>query len=269
MKNTYSFKIYSLVFLCTFWGIIGSIVTIDRIQNSNIMNEFQDVYINILWVWILLVMVHLIIQKGSIEAVWIFLRILGIFCIITAIISVSLLMVIIFWSIVHSYNYMTNPEFYLNNLPIIIQIILFFGSLWIFTLIKNTDRNSIEMKPSNNSPLKTNTIKLPTFSIGNSPEEKELTLILSQIDISDISSIIFIPIKWQAFTIKTPNIKRLSVYITTKLGKFTFEPEELHIAFDHVIENISSDLSKTDFNFIQGKISEFVKSGGEVKIEKF
>jgi hypothetical protein len=27
------------------------------------------------------------------------------------------------------------------------------------------------------------------------------------------------------------------------------------------------DLSKTDFNLIQGKIDEFVKSGGEVKIE--
>lgn len=92
---------------------------------------------------------------------------------------------------------------------------------------------------------------------------------LSQVDISNITSITFIPTTWKGFIIKNPNIKKLAIYITTKLGKTTFKEEELRKAFDHVVTNISSDLSKTDFDLIQGKISEFVRSGGEVKIEKY
>ncbi len=102
------------------------------------------------------------------------------------------------------------------------------------------------------------------------PSKQALELIstLSQVDISNIASITFIPTNWQGFSIKTPNIKKLAIYITDKLGKTTFGSEELRKAFDHVVANISSDLSKTDFNLIQGKISEFVRSGGEVKIER-
>ena len=99
-----------------------------------------------------------------------------------------------------------------------------------------------------------------------SSETLDLMYSLSHTDISNISSITFLQNSWQGFTIKTPNIKRLSVYIITKLGKSTFEKEELRKTFDYVVENISSDLSKTDFNLVQGKISEFVSSGGEVII---
>ena len=101
-----------------------------------------------------------------------------------------------------------------------------------------------------------------------SQQALDLISSLSQINISNITSITFIPTTWKGFIIKTPNIKKLAIYITTKLGKTTFKEEELRKAFDHVVTNISSDLSKTDFDLIQGKISEFVRSGGEVKIER-
>lgn len=100
------------------------------------------------------------------------------------------------------------------------------------------------------------------------PQTKDLMSTLSKIDISDISSVIFTPTNWQAFIIKTPNIKRLAVYITTKKEKNIFKPEELRIIFDYVVLNLSSNLSNTDFNLIESKINEFVKSGGEVKINK-
>jgi len=58
------------------------------------------------------------------------------------------------------------------------------------------------------------------------------------------------------------------VYITKKLGKTVFEGEELRNIYNHVSKNLQSNLSKTDYNIVQGKINEFVQSGGEVKIEK-
>jgi hypothetical protein len=92
--------------------------------------------------------------------------------------------------------------------------------------------------------------------------------VLLQVDISNVISITFLPTAGRGFSIKTPKIKRLAIYITRKLGKTIFEAEELRKVFDHVIINISSDLSKTDFNLIRGKMSEFVATGGEVKIYK-
>ncbi len=229
------------------------------------MTEFQYVYINIIWIWMLLVMVYLTIQKGLVQAVWTFMWMLAIFWFTVAIIATVFFMMIIFWSIVHSYNDMTNPEFYWNYLTLIIQIVLFFGSIWIYTLIKE-NTTKIETKISNETIVPVNTITGILIN-DNSPEKLELMSSLSQIDISNIASVTFIPTNWQGFSIKTPNIKRLAVYITTKLGKTTFAAEELRKAFDHVVANISSDLSKTDFDLVQWKINEFVKSGGEVKIE--
>lgn len=99
-------------------------------------------------------------------------------------------------------------------------------------------------------------------------ENTDLMNTLSQVDISKVSSVTFLPSNWVWFTIKTPNIKRLAVYITEKMAKTIFEHDELRKAFDYVVMNISSNLSKTDFTLVAGKINDFVKSGGEVKINK-
>jgi hypothetical protein len=52
------------------------------------------------------------------------------------------------------------------------------------------------------------------------------------------------------------------------MKKTIFEHEELREIFDYVVLNLSSNVSNTDFNLIESKISEFVKSGGEVRINK-
>ncbi|NRH20721.1 hypothetical protein HOO68_01610 [Candidatus Gracilibacteria bacterium] len=100
-------------------------------------------------------------------------------------------------------------------------------------------------------------------------ESTDLMSSLGQVDITNISGITFFPKVGKGFQVKTPNIKRLTVYITTKLAKTTFEVEELRNIYNHVSKSLQSNLSKTDYNIVQGKINEFVQSGGEVKIEKY
>lgn len=99
-------------------------------------------------------------------------------------------------------------------------------------------------------------------------ESTQFMIGLEQVDISNVTSITFLPKNWQWFMIKTPNIKRLAIYITTKLGKTSFEAEELRGIYNYVVKNLQSNLSKTDYNIVQWKINEFVQSGGEVKIEE-
>ncbi len=106
------------------------------------------------------------------------------------------------------------------------------------------------------------------IKISISSETEDLMNSLSQVDISHITSITFLPKNRTWFTIKTPNIKRLAIHITTKLEKTIFETEELRKPFDYVVKNISSNLSKWDFDLVTGKIEEFVKSWGEVKINR-
>lgn len=113
-------------------------------------------------------------------------------------------------------------------------------------------KNNIETQQIENSPTKTT----------------DLMSSLGQIDITNISGITFLPKVWKWFQVKTPNIKRLAIYISSKLWKTTFEAEELRNIYNHVVKNLQSNLSKTDYNIVQGKINEFVQSGGEVKIEK-
>ena len=100
-------------------------------------------------------------------------------------------------------------------------------------------------------------------------ESTDLMSSLDQVDITNISGITFLPKVWKWFQVKTPNIKRLAMYITTKLTKTTFEVEELRNIYNHVSKSLQSNLSKTDYTIVQGKINEFVQSGGEVKIEKY
>ncbi len=123
------------------------------------------------------------------------------------------------------------------------------------------------IKKWSNSTL-SNEISKENNNTNISKETLDLMSTLSQVDISNINSITFIPATKKGFMIMTPNIKRLSVYITTKRWKTKFEPEELRKTFDYVVENISSDISKEDFDLIQVKIGEFVRSGGEIKIDK-
>ncbi len=123
-------------------------------------------------------------------------------------------------------------------------------------------------RPSPNTWSIINNITPIERTKSSSIETIDLMSTLSQVDISVVESITFLPHNWTGFTIKTPNIKKLAIHIIKSIGKNTFDPEELRKPFDHVVKHIQSNLSKRDFDLVTGKIDEFVKSGGEVKVNK-
>lgn len=150
------------------------------------------------------------------------------------------------------------------------DISIIFGNIFrpfinFFRDIQKTPEETIQ---SNETTItKEKSVQTPEAPTVNS-ESADLMSSLGQVDITNISGITFLPKVWKWFQVKTSNVKRLAVYVTTNLGKTTFDAEELRSIYNHVIENLQSNLSKTDFNIVQWKINEFVQSGGEVKIEK-
>lgn len=116
---------------------------------------------------------------------------------------------------------------------------------------------------------------MPSSSLNNpmensnlSPESQELTSILANTDVSDIHSVLFTPLNWQAFRLETENIRKLSVYITNKLGKTEFGPGELDRAFGFVIQNLHSTLEPREYEEIKEKILWFVQNWGKVEFTK-
>ncbi len=101
-----------------------------------------------------------------------------------------------------------------------------------------------------------------------SKESQELMNTLALVDISHIESVIAIPKIGEMFTLKTDNMKRLFVYITTLMKKSEFEPEELRWAFNHVSTYIRSSVSVEEFDNIKAKWDRFVTGWGKLIIEK-
>ncbi len=101
-----------------------------------------------------------------------------------------------------------------------------------------------------------------------SKESQKLMETLALVDISHIESVIAIPKIGEMFTLKTDNMKRLFVYITTLMKKTEFEPEELRWAFIHVSTYIRSSVSVEEFDSIKAKWERFVTGGGKLIIEK-
>lgn len=147
---------------------------------------------------------------------------------------------------------------------------IIFGDIFrpFINFFRDIQKNPEETIQSNETTItEEKSVQTPKAPTVNS-ESTDLMNSLSQVDITNISGITFLPKAWKWFQVKTPNIKRLAVYISSKLWKTTFEVEELRNIYNHVVKNLQSNLSKTDYNIVQGKINEFVQSGGEVKIEK-
>ena len=140
-------------------------------------------------------------------------------------------------------------------------------------LFGGSSKNSLNTSWLNESNInESNIIEEKSAQVQENPitpsESTQFMISLKQVDISNIDGIIFLPKIWQWFKVNTPNIKRLVVYITTKLGKTSFEAEELRNIYNHVVENLQSNLSATDYKIVQWKINEFVQCGGDVKIER-
>ncbi len=99
-----------------------------------------------------------------------------------------------------------------------------------------------------------------------SPETLDLMQSLESMDIGNIESVVFLGANGTIFSSETENIKRLVVYITDKLKKIVFAPEELRKIYHHVYSYIVSNLPPTEFETLSKKIEQFVQEGGEVKI---
>ena len=104
--------------------------------------------------------------------------------------------------------------------------------------------------------------------MGDSSESTKLMHTLYEIDITNIDSIKFTINNWWQFIVKTENIKRLTLYIVEKMGKTTFDPEELRKIYDYAIIHIDSSIDTTSYNLIVGKMNEFVREGWTVAINR-
>ena len=105
-----------------------------------------------------------------------------------------------------------------------------------------------------------------THNNNMSPETLDLMKSLELMNTGNIESVIFLWTNGTIFSSETENIKRLVIYITSKLKKTVFAPEELRKIYNHVHNYIASNLPPTEFEILSKKIEQFVREGGEVKI---
>lgn len=92
-----------------------------------------------------------------------------------------------------------------------------------------------------------------------SAESQELQEILSEINVSDIASVEFVPADGESFRLDTDNIKKLTRYITTKLEKEYFQPHELDKTYGYVIDNLYTDLPKEEYAAIRKQMKIFIE----------
>ncbi len=254
-------------------------------------------WIGIIWIWFIIIGIIMLFFFIK-WLLWVYIwRYFGVSIIISIIISLVLSIIqipiysIFWWGIydINNSNITTTILLY-SIFPLISFLIYLFAQVYIFHFYRMKSKveaiqswtvfgDISHMLHKNFGPIirffwidwrsetwEKNTIN--TEIVPKSSETIDLMNSIAQADISNIDSITFLPKDGIEFTIKTTNIKQLVVYITTKLEKTIFEAEELEKPFDYVVKNIASDLSTWDFELISGKIEEFVKSGGEVKINK-
>ena len=89
---------------------------------------------------------------------------------------------------------------------------------------------------------------------------------LENIDISMYESVKFIPNEWKSFTSKRKNVMCVALYLSQKLEKNTFEPNELSKYVAQFLKHIQSDIvSEKELNRILWKIHSWVASGGSLK----
>jgi hypothetical protein len=96
--------------------------------------------------------------------------------------------------------------------------------------------------------------------------KQELDRILSTTKISNIQEIHFIPTKGSTFSSKNDNVMKLAVYISNSLGKKTFLAWELKDAFEFVIKNLDSHLTREEYTSIVSNIQGFIMTGWSIEL---
>lgn len=88
---------------------------------------------------------------------------------------------------------------------------------------------------------------------------------LKNISVSAFSAVRFIPYSWDTFILKRVSVMRLAKHITDTLGKTQFSSNELSSAYDYVLQNLRSTLSKEELDSLLGKLRKWIEVGGNIE----
>ena len=97
------------------------------------------------------------------------------------------------------------------------------------------------------------------------PFSLELEGELKNIVVSDISNVRFISKSGTNFSVKRVSILRLAKHITSTLNKIDFEPNELSGAYEYIVHNLSSKLSKEELDTLLLNFKNWIQEGGSVE----
>lgn len=92
-----------------------------------------------------------------------------------------------------------------------------------------------------------------------SQAQKELIEALDHVDISHVESIIFSPLNGARFSVNTPYMKRLAIYVCEKKGKNSFAPGELDAVVKYVRANLITETPEELRKKIEVCIEGFTK----------
>lgn len=107
-----------------------------------------------------------------------------------------------------------------------------------------------------------------TKTVSEEKSEININETIKNIDVSDIESVKFNGNNKKNFTIKSKNLFKIVVMITTSLKKTSFKAGELQEIYDTVVQNYTSELSEADYKKVLWVIKDFVEVGGNVEINK-
>ena len=85
--------------------------------------------------------------------------------------------------------------------------------------------------------------------------------VIQSFSTTDIDSIHFAEKSGKSYTIKLDSIKKIAKYIEYKYHKNTFNPNELVLEKDFLIQNYTSDLSEENYNLVVTTLSNWVSTG--------
>lgn len=204
--------------------------------------------LTIYW-WILsLVWVHLWIWKWNK-----YLRATGLYLLIITLLKISLYDI---------WNNLDNP---------IMRVIALMFVWWIMMYISTLySKNKLSIKDDFHfSSSESSEEKIPEIE-SKSEKKSEISINedIKNVDVSDIESVKFNGNNKKNFSIKSKNLFKIVVLITTNSEKTSFEAGELQEIYDNVVRNYKSELSEADYKKVLWVIKDFVEVGGSVEINK-
>lgn len=164
-----------------------------------------------------------------------------------------------------------------DGLPVRVLALMVTGGvmIWLSQIYGNAVTRSWSEEFSWNNfhfpVLDTPTMDTSTASQDDSiPFSEDITATLQQIDVSNLEAIQYIDRDGLiVFTSKRVGIMKLSRYITNRMKKSVFEPNELNSIYQSLLPKIQSNLPKKDLTETLASIEKWIHTGGKVEfVEK-